>query len=308
MKLVKKSNLMNQNLWIALSISILSTVTQAATSSTTTTTATTATPAASTAPAAVSTAAAPKKEEPPKASFGFIYEAGYSMQAETQADGTRSQSLSHGFTPTMRYGEYSAKLVIGYEQDLNDSKSNGFADPSIAVAKKPWKLGNYFSLGPSGSLVIPTTDESKNNVGLMYNIGGALTLNLNTKTLGWDSLTLGYQLAFNKNFTDYDTNAKTGLPNNSHKIRNRLMIGYQITDAFSFFNMFDFNSSYSVNGVVTNSFLTLQSFGYSVTDNVAVSLSHTLGGPYLKAGTYENNLKFYDSKESQLGLGLEVTL
>lgn len=322
MKLVKKSNL-NLNLWITFSLSVLSLVAQAntpapatttstATASTTpatTTTASTATTTAAAAPAAVSTTAAPKKEEPPKVSFGITYEAGYSMQAETQSDGTRSQTLTHGFTPKMSYGEYSAKLILEYEQDLVDSKSSaGFSNPTIAVGKKPWTLGKYFSLAPSASLIFPMKEASKNEETLMYNIGGALGLNLNTKAMGLDRLSVGYQLAAAKNFTDYDTNAKTGNPNNSHRIRNRFTLGFQITDAISFFNMFDFNSSYSVNGVVTNSYLSLQSLGYSINDNVSVSVSHVLGGPYLKAGTYENNLKFYDSKESQLGLGLEVSL
>lgn len=277
----------------------------AATTSTTITTPTA--PTAPVAPAAATSTVAPKKEEAPKASFGIAYEAGYSMQAQTQPNGTRSQSISHGFTPSMSYGLYSARVNFSYEQDLNDSASNGFGDPAFTFGRKGWELGKYLKLGPSASLVLPMTDESKNNVGLMYNIGGALSLSLNTKAIGMDSLSLSYQLAANKNFTNYDTKAD-GSINNSHKLRNRLSLGYQITDAVSFFNMFDFNSSYSVNGVVTNSYFSLQSFGYSVNDNVSLSLSHALGGSYLKAGTYENNLKFFDSKASNYSFGVEISL
>lgn len=229
------------------------------------------------------------------------------MQAQTQSDGTRSQALSHGFTPSLSYGEYRSSVNLTYEQDMNDSASNGFGDPVFALSKKAWTLSKYFKLAPSGTLVLPMTDASKNKTGLMYNIGGALGLSLVTKELGLDKLSAGYQIAVSKNFTNYDTNS-SGNPQTSHKLRNRLTAGYSITDTISFFNMFDFNSSYSVNGVVTNSFFSLQSFGYSVNDNVGVSFAHATGGPYLKSGTYENNLKFYDSEASTYSLTLEVNL
>lgn len=311
MKLIPKLNL-----WISLPLSVICLSANANTtttaSTTTTTVATTAsTPAATTtvaAPAATSTTAAPKKEEAPSVKFGVSYEAGYGMQAQAQPDGSRKQSMSHSFTPKLSYGEYSSSISFGYEQDLVDSASNGWGDPTIGLSKKAWTLGQYFKLGPSGTLTLPMTDESKNEVGLMYNIGGALSLSLNTKNLGMERLSASYQLAVNKNFTNYDTNATTGAPLNSHKMRNRIGIGYNITDSLSFFNMFDFNSSYSVNGVVTNSFFSLQSFGYGINDNVSISLAHSNGGPYLKKGTYENNLKFFDSKDSNYSFGLEVSL
>lgn len=303
---------MKLNFWISLPLSMICLIANAnttTTASTTTTTVASTTPAASTvaAPAATSTTAAPKKEEAPSIKYGVTYEAGYSMQAQAQPDGKRKQSMSHSFTPSLSYGEYKSTVSIGYEQDLVNSASNGFADPTFALSKKAWTLGDYFKLGPSGTLTLPMTDESKNEVGLMYNIGGALSLSLNTKTLGMEALSASYQLAVNKNFTNYDTNSE-GNPQTSHKLRNRLSIGYNITDAFSFFNMFDFNSSYSVNGVVTNGFFSLQSFGYSINNNVSVSLAHSNGGAYLKKGTYENNLKFFDEKGSNYSFALEVNL
>lgn len=309
---------MKLNFWI--SLPLISTICLFANANTTTTASTTTTTVATTAPAttattapaaapaaATSTTAAPKKEEAPSVKFGVSYEAGYSMQAQVQPDGTRSQSLSHGLTPSMSYGEYRSSVSLSYEQDMNDSASNGFADPVFALSKKAWTLSKYLKLAPSGTLVLPMTDASKNKTGLMYNIGGALGLSLNTKELGMEKFSAGYQVAVSKNFTNYDTNS-SGNPQTSHRLRNRLTAGYSITDSISFFNMFDFNSSYSVNGVVTNSFFSLQSFSYGINDNVSASLSHSNGGAYLKSGTYENNLKFFDAENSTYALSLEVSL
>lgn len=294
--------LSRMNLWISLPVTMLCLSANAQTTTTTT--------VATTAPAATSTTAAPKKEEAAAAKFGFVYDLGYSLQSQTQKDGSRSQGLSQTFKPTMKYGEYSTFASIDHDQDLLDSAGGGnvWADPVFGISKKAWTLGEYFKLGPSMSLLLPLKDATRNEVGLIYNVGGALSLSLNTKALGMDAVSLGWQISANKNFTNYDTNAKTGSPNTSHRMRNRLTFGYDFNDTYSFFNMFDFNSTYSVNGVVTNSFFTLQSFGYAVNDNISLSLSHANGGPFLKSGTYQNNLKLYDEENSSYSFGLEVVL
>jgi hypothetical protein len=296
---------MLKKIWITLPISLLCALAQADT-------VTIAQPAPANtlaAPAAAtSTAAAPKKEEAPSVKYNFTYEAGYTVQSQTQPDGSRSQSGSHGFKPGLSYGEYRAGATFEYEQDLIDSEADTWSDPVLTLSKKAWVLNDYLKLGPSGALVLPLKDSTRNEVGLMYGISGALTLSLNTKTLGMDSWSLGYQLSMAKNFTSFDTNAKTGNPNRSYRIRNRITTGYNLPADFSLFAMFDFNSDYSINGVVTNSFLALQSLGYSINDNVSLSFSHANGGAYLKSSTYENNLKLYDTENSSYSLGLEVSL
>lgn len=307
---------MKMNLWITLPLSLMCFAAYAQSPAATTTTTTTTTPATTApvakkkaAPAAgTSTVAAPKKEEAPSVKYSFVYSAEYDLQAQTQPDGSRAQSLSHMFRPGISYGDYTAVVEEYYNQDLVDSKSIEWTDPAFAFSKKAWTLGDYFKLGPSASLVLPLKDATRNEMGLLYNVGAGLKLSLNTKNMGLDSWSFAYQVNVYRNFTQYDTNAKTGAPNLHHKIRNRVTFGYDFTDQWSFFNLFDFNSNYSVNGVVTNSFFSLQSLGYQVNDVVNVSIAHTNGGPFLKAGTYENNLKFYDEENSTYAFAVEVAL
>lgn len=305
----------------ALSILILlSGVAQASTPATTTTTtmattassapATTAKVAPAPAAATVTTAAAPAKppEPSPSAKFSFGYEVGYSLQAKTQTDGSRSQSMSHSFKPGMSYGIYRMGASIDYEQDLIDTQGDAWSDPVLTLSRKAWTLNKYLKMGPSATLLLPLKESTRNDEGLQYAVRGALTLSLDTAALGMDKWSLGYQISANKKFQNFETNAATNSPNNSHSFRNRFTVGYGITDALSLFGMFDFNSNYSVNGVVTNSFFHLQSIGYSFTDNISASFSHSNGGPYLKSVTYENNLKFFDDANSSYSLGLEVSI
>lgn len=314
---------MKLTFWISLPVSIICLFANAQTTTTTATTSTASTPAKSTvsAPAtsavktagtpsvATSTVAAPVKTEDPKVKFNLIYGLGYTLQAQTQPDGSRSQSLGHDFTPGVSYGDYSGFAAISYSQDLIDSGTTGsWSDPVFGVGKKAWTLGDYFKLGPSASVMLPMTDSTKNEVSLLYNLGAALKLSLNTKTLGLDALSVAYQLGMNRNFTRFDTNAKSGAPNQAYRIRNRFDIGYSITDALSFFNRLDFDSNYSVNGVLTNKFNHFQSFSYAINDNLSTSITHSNSGAYLKSQTYENNLKFFDSSSSEYSVGLELAL
>lgn len=312
---------MKNALWISLPLSLLCLFAQA----NTITVATSAPPAATTPGAAptappgasdtsainTSVAAKPtdKKEEAPSIKYSLTLGAEYGMQAQEQDEGARDQSVTYTFKPGISYGEYTMKLEEYFEQNLVDSQSTNsesWTDPVLSMSKKAWVLNDYVKVGPSGSLLLPVKDSTRNN-GTLYSANAALSFSLNTKTLGMDAWSFGYQILAGKTFTKFDTNAK-GDPSPDHKFRNRLTFGYQFTDKFSYFNLFDFTSSYSVNGVVTNGFSSLQSFGYDITDNISVSLSHSNSGPYLKKDTYENNLKLYDEAGSSYSLGLDVSI
>ena len=289
-----------------------STITPAAAQS-----ATTAAPAASTAvkapvkkAAATSTtkAPAPKAVEAPKVGYSLIFDTNYTLQASTQPNGKRSQSQDYSLIPGISYGDYSGNVTFTYEQDLVDSTSDGFADPAFGASRKAWELNKYFKLGPSVALVLPMTDDTKNNVGLLYNIGAALSLSLNTKTLGWDAWSISTSVAFNRNFTKYDTKAEDGNPNTMYRIRQRYNVGYAFTDKLSLSTRFQFDSNTSVGGIVRNSFLHWQALGYAITDNVEVNFTHANSNSLYKPTTYESNLNFYDEQKSNYSIGMTVSI
>jgi hypothetical protein len=312
---------MKINLLIAAPLSLLCLLSTAAMAQDPATPATTTT-AAPTAPAkpmakkiapaaGTSAVAAPKKEEAPSVKYSMVLGAEYDLQAQTQPDGSRSQEIDYEFKPGIAYGNYSAFIDEYLAHDLVDSSATStWSDPVIGVGRKGWELGPYVKLAPSASVQLPLKDSTKNEVGLLYSVAGFLGFSLNTKNMGLDSWSFGYQIGAYRNFTKFDTNAKTGNPNMDHKFRQRFTLGYDITDKLSFFNLFDFSSKYSVNGVVTNNFFLLNTLGYQLTDNFSVSILHTNdgGGVFLKGDNYENNLKVYDSTSSIFGVAVELDL
>ena len=311
---------MLKNLWLSIPMSMICVFAQAQTVTTASSTPTntlapakpaTATPAATAAaPTAATSTTEAKKEEAPKLSYGIALGASYGTQAQKQADGTRSESMSYSFTPRIGYDKYTFLIYAEYEQDLKDTGSTGaFGDPAYILSRAGWTLNDYFKLGPSASLVLPMTDNLKNNVNLLYGITGNLTLSLQTKALGLDALSVSYMLGYTRNYTQYSTNA-AGEPLTAYRIRNRLNVGYQITDKLSLATRFEVDSNYSAveAGVVRNSFGHFQSLAYALTDNLEVSAGHSNYGPLLKGADYQNNLKFYDDKQSNYSVGLELSL
>jgi|GEM_PF-4194016 len=264
-------------------------------------------------PAATSTVAAPKKEEAASVKFGLSYDLGYTMQSQEQTDAktgakSRSQSLSHEFMPTLAYGEYNSLALIAYSQDLIDTTDNKWSDLSLNVGKKAWALGSYFNLGPSIGGVLPLKDSTRYEMGLLYSFNVALKLSLNTKALGMDAWKISYQGRLARNNLIYDTNAKTGNPNTLYGYRNRFFLGYDITSALSISTQLDFSANYSVNGVVNNTFSHFQALGYTLNEGVSISLGHSNEGSYLKAGDYENNLKFFNPESSEYSVGLSLSI
>lgn len=266
-------------------------------------------PAVAAAPAAATSATEAKKEEEKKASFSLDLGMGYETQVQKQADGSRSEELTYTIMPGMSYGDYTISMFNLYIQDLKDTGSTGsFIDPNYLFSRKGWTLNEYFRLSPSGVIVLPMTETSKNN-GLLYIVGGALSLSLQTKALGLDAWSMSYYVGYNRNMTQFSTNAK-GDPYTAYRLRQRINVGYKFTDSLSLATRFEFDANYSAveAGVVKNAFYTYQTLSYSVNDNVSVSFGHNNAGAALTGPNYENNIKLFNPTSSTYSLGVDLSL
>ena len=265
-------------------------------------------PATAAAPVAATSATEAKKEDP-KAKFSLALGTAYESQLKKQADGSRSEELSYTIMPAVGYGDYTFTMLNIYVQDLRDTGTTGsFIDPNYIISRKGWTLNDYFKLSPSVTVVLPMNESSKNN-GMLYSAAGALTLGLQTKTLGMDDWSISYQLSYNRNFTQFSTNA-AGDPFTAYRIRQRFNVGYQFTDKLSLATRLQIDSNYSAveANVVKNSFLHYQTLAYALTDSLELSVGHTNAGPMLIGSQYQNNLKFTDEKSSVYSVGLDLSL
>lgn len=314
---IKKGRLMLKKLLITIPVSLFCVLANAQTVTTASSTPantlaqpTTGSTSATTTVAAATSSTEVKKDEAPKLKFSLALGTSYSNQIKTQPDGTREEVLYTSIMPGMSYGDYSMSMFNYYIQDLRDTGATGaFIDPIYSVSRKGWTLNDYFKLSPSASLILPVTDATKNNRGLIYSLGGTLALSLQTKALGMDNWNLSYSLGYNRNFIQFSTSA-AGEPLTAYFLRQRFNVGYNFTDKLSFFTRLQLDSNYSAveANVVKNSFIHFQSLAYALTDNLEVSVGLFNSGPLLVGTNYSNNLKLIDEKESSYSLGIDLSL
>lgn len=297
---------MLKKLWITLPLTLLCAAVQAQTNKISVASSTPANTLA--APAAATSSTTPAKEESAPVKFFMAMSLAYETQAQTQPNGTRSESIAYIFIPGMTFSDYKLSALALYSQDLkNSAKTGSFIDPSFTFSRNAIDLGQYFKLGPSLSLTVPMSDYSKNIVELQYSVGGALYLGLNTKNLGMDKWSIGYNLFYTRNLTKYSTDANGELIT-LQRIRNRMSVGYRLTDNLSLSTRFELDSNYSAEGVVRNKFAHSQSLSYKINNTVSVNGGHSNSDALLDGTTYQSNLNFYDEVASKYTLGLDISI
>ena len=306
---------MFKNFWKSLPITLICVSAYAATTPPAASTTSTAKAPAAPAAAGTSTMAAPAPAANPT-SFGLVLEAGYEVQAYQQTNKktgakTRSESLSYGFTPSMKFGDgYKLSSYWEYDQTLTDSTDSGWIDPSVSLSRKAWELGKYIKMGPSATIVLPMSEDTKNDVNLKFAASGKVTTSLNTANMGLDAFSLSYGLQYTRYFTDYSTKLG-GDPVTQQRIRQDIHVGYQIIDPLSLDLFFRHDSKYSVEGVVRGGFIMQQTLEYAINDSLAVSVSHANAGATIRKDdqeNYQNAIQFDDVKNTTYSVGMSLSI
>lgn len=244
--------------------------------------------------------------------FSLDYDISYNTQAEKQADGSRSEYISHNFIPKVSIGNYNIFGDIYYNDDIKSPSANEWQDSALVVNRKAFEWGRYVTFTPAGLFVFPLQKSSREDAGIKYAFGPIGTFGLNTKNMGLDALTLNYYLAYAKYVTEFKTKPN-GDPSADYRIRQRINFGYQFTDWLSFKSRFQFDSGYSNQGVVKNAYLHYEALEFQITEKISTYIMHaTASGVYTisEAGgdiLFENDLKFYDPKNSELAIGLTLS-
>ena len=246
--------------------------------------------------------------------FSFAYDLSYSAQAQEQENHVRDEYLTHELTPKISIDNYSLLGDFFFKEDRKDTAGTEWQDSAVVLSRKSWELGRVFTLAPALNLILPLSKKSREDSGLKYMFGPTLTLGLNTKNLGLDSFKLSYALRYLKYQTEFRTKPN-GDPSGDAQIRQRLTAIYQLTEKFSFTGVFDYKSGYSTEGTVRNSYWHAESFGYEFTSFFSAYVMHSTGGSVYSISenavgdvTFENDLKFYDPKASELAVGITLSI
>lgn len=269
--------------------------------------------AADTTTAATSTTTTTAAKSAKPVSFNFMYGLSYNAQMQEQENHARGEYLQHQFMPKMKMGDFSLFGDFYYYDDIKDPSASEWWDSAVVLTYKPVEIGKYFTLGPLGALGLPLQKSSREGGGIKYSLGTTLALGLNTKNMGLEALTLNYTIGYTKYTTEFHTKPN-GDPSADYRIRQRVNFGYQFTDKFSFSSRFQYDSGYSNQGVVKNAYYHFEVLEYQFTDIFAASIGHSTGSAVYsitESGNdilFENDLKFYDPKISEIGIGISLSI
>lgn len=235
--------------------------------------------------------------------FSFSYSPVYYTQAEAPATGDRAHRIEHEFIPKVKFSDYQIYSKIYYYQDLNDSsQSDGDLTQFIGSLRTPWDTSTYFKLNPDLIVYIPflkkASDADPNSI-----IGAGLTGILKTADLGVPNLILKYGIFGFKINAKAEQDA-SGNYNVSERIRQKLYVGYNITDKILFMVYAHFDSNFLFNNEIRNKFLHIEFFEFAITDWMSFTIGHQNGGPLYK-GSYQelNNLEVYNKEDSEFFAG-----
>jgi hypothetical protein len=236
----------------------------------------------------------------PGVTFGLEFNPRYTTQAEKQSDGTRSETITYEFVPSIKTLNYKLKTTSDFYYQVKDQSGNEWDNTLFdGTINNAWELGEYFKLSPNLLVALPLFKRTSD-----FNsfIGARLTLALNSKNADVPDLILKYGVQFGK--LSYKKDITGGSYNIDTRLRQRVHLGYQLTGSLLAFIYFHLDSNFLLDNTVKNSFYHESFLEYTINDHMNVSAGVSNGGGVFKGENQEeDNIKFYDKNSSEVFFG-----
>lgn len=246
--------------------------------------------------------------------FGFAYNARFTMQAEEQDDHSRDEYITHEFVPSLNYGNFRLRTVSDFYDHYKNPSSNEWDNTAIE-GRWSWPVGDYFLIQPELRAALPLFQRKGN---LNSYVGARMYFVLNTKNTMLPDLTLKYGPEFGK-FNIKEEKMNTGKQDifgqdiykyfTDTRLRQRLYLGYNFTSKLMLMLFFQYDSNFLTDNSVQNNFYHEIFFEYAFLDNLSVDLGIANGGA-VYTGDYQeiDNLKFYNRKSSEVYIGINFDI
>jgi hypothetical protein len=245
------------------------------------------------------TAVAPVAD--PGVVFNFGLNLRYSMQAEEQPDGSRAEYITYEFIPSVKTQNYKFTMVSDFYYQVKDQSGNEWDNSQIdATINNAWAVGDYFKLSPNLLIGLPLFKRTSD---FNHFIGGRLTAALNSKNTSVPDFIFKYGLQFAKfSFKNDITGTNYNIDT---RLRQRIHLGYNLTDSLMAMMYFHFDSNFLLDNSVKNNYYHETFVEYSFTENFNANLGISNGGGIYKGENQEeDNLNFYDKNSTEIFAGV----
>lgn len=253
-------------------------------------------------PGVVKPAAVKQIAEDPGLTFSLSLNLRYSVLAEEPPAGTvRSEYATYEFVPTIKTQNYKLFAVADFYHQMKGANTSEWDNTLFdGTINDPWLIGDYVKLSPDILLAVPLFQRGSD---FQSFIGARLTAALNSANTALPDLILKYGIQFGK--LSYKSEMTNGAYNIDTRLRQRVHLGYKITEALTAMLYFQFDSNFLYDNTVKNTFAHETTLKYAFSESFSANIGIANGGGLYKgANQEEDNLKFYDKNTTEVFAGV----
>ena len=238
-----------------------------------------------------------KKKAPKKEESKFSSSLNLTMTTDSKRNQEKKSASSDiwYFLTYKMNSEYAVRLWVNTSKDLADSYKDTLNDTRVTFLKKSISLSDKLMVGPSVTLVMPTSENSKRNEELNAGVelNASLAYQFNKK------LSASYLPRVVKNFHEYET-SRTNTLNSEYKVIQFIGMSYSINDKWSFDPLLIYSTTWSYEGTRRDSnYLSILEARYRYSKTLSVAGGTTTGGSVLdRENGPDENVTLYDKNIS----------
>lgn len=200
--------------------------------------------------------------------------------------------------------EWTASTAISHSSDLNYTEYTGFGDVSLSIGRRGMPLGEMMTWAPNFSGTFPTSKNSQIHQNLLFAGGASLSISMKPDVLP-AGLSLGFGIGLTRLVHQYEEST-TGRVNTQWSSRQSVSIGYSL-GRFSLSGQVGHRNTISYQGTLRESFDHSQDLSYQASNNLSVSVGHSLAGSVYRPNGQDTNLSLINEQDSTVYGSLTVT-
>lgn len=215
-----------------------------------------------------------------------------SLQDTDSVDYSSSADIEATLNAVYNKTRYS--LSAGASKALTGERKLMASNAYLAAARSLHKFNDHLSLNGSATATIPLSEAAKDYQRQITGFSFAPSLSYRSDF----GLTLTYALKGTVNLHKYET-SMSGSSNYQYNASNTLTAIYQFNSGFYIFANASYSRLFTYQGNTSDRYRFMQLVGYPI-DIYDISIGHVMGGSPLAANGIENEVRFFDSRDSTI--------
>lgn len=218
---------------------------------------------------------------------------------------TSNSELGIGYTSSSKV---ATSLAIGVDKDLTNEREQALTDTTVSVRKKLFSLGKYSSVSGMSSVILPTSEDSRDTNRMYAGFVFSPSISFDLKMIGLKYVNFKYAIIGSQYFHEYTRNINNRA-NTEKRLSNSFSLSYSPFEFLNISSGFSINQKWNYegnsNGPSYGSNFTIVG---TVSNNFEVATGISTSGSMYKANGRDSNVKLYDTTSTTAFLSLTVSI